>query len=264
MISMNCLGSIGRLGNQMFQYAALRSLAKKFNYEYCLPNLSTKCLDSFGNPEDLNLFECFKLNNEERKNTDFYTIKLDTLGFDESVFNHCPDNVNLYGYFQDIRYFEHNQEDIRIAFTFHEEHVKVANQYFYSTFFDEEVISLHIRRGDYVLHSHHLIQSIEYYSKALKFFNSNLKVLVFSDDVEWVRQQDFFNTGRFFVSQNNNSAVDLYMQTLCKYHIIANSSFSWWGAWLAKSKKVIRPKIWFGPPLDNYKDFLDVKEWIKI
>ena len=68
MISMNCMGSIGRLGNQMFQYSALRSLAKKFNYEYCLPVVNSKCLDSYGNPEDLNLFECFKLNDEERKN----------------------------------------------------------------------------------------------------------------------------------------------------------------------------------------------------
>ena len=68
---MNCMGSIGRLGNQMFQYAALKSIAKKFNYEYCLPRVESKCQDSYGNPEDLNLFDCFYLNNEEKKNTNF-------------------------------------------------------------------------------------------------------------------------------------------------------------------------------------------------
>lgn len=259
---MNCMGSIGRLGNQMFQYAALRSLAKKFNYEYCLPVINSKCLDSYGNPEDLNLFECFKLNNEERKNTNLYTIKLDTLSLDENILNYCPDNIDLHGYFQDIKYFEDNAEDIRNSFTFLDIYSEIAKQYFYSTFLNEEVIALHIRKGDYILHSHHPIQSLEYYYKALKFFNQNLKVLIFSDDINWAQQQEIFKSERFFFSTYNNSAVDLCMQTFCNYHIIANSTFSWWGAWLANSKKVIKPKVWFGPPLYNYKNFLNIKGWI--
>jgi hypothetical protein len=261
---MNCLGSIGRLGNQMFQYAALRSIAKKFNYEYCIPIVESKCLDSYGNSEDLNLFECFELNNEKIKNTNFYKIKSNTLGLDEDIFHKCPDNVDLYGYFQDIKYFEDNKDDIKKCFIFKDQHLNIAKQYFYSTFSNEEIISLHIRRGDYTLYSHHPVQPLEYYSKALKFFNKDLKILVFSDDVDWVQQQEIFKSERFFFSRYNNSAVDLCMQTFCKYHIIANSTFSWWGAWLANSKKVIKPKLWFGPPLDNYKNFLDVKNWISL
>lgn len=262
---MNCIGSIGRLGNQMFQYAALRSLSKKFNYEYCLPIVESKCQDSYGNLEDLNLFECFNLDNERKENTDLYHIELDTLGLDQNIINKCPDNVDFHGYFQDVKYFEDNQEDIRRCFTFQEKYESVAKQYFYSTFANQEVISLHIRRGDYALHSHHPVQSIEYYEKALKFFNKDLKVLIFSDDIDWAYQQEIFKSNdRFFFSRDNNSAVDLCMQSFCKYHIIANSTFSWWGAWLANSKKVVKPKIWFGPPLDNYKNFLDVKGWISL
>lgn len=264
MISMNCLGSIGRLGNQMFQYATLRSIAKKFDYEYCLPDIQSKCSDSYGNPEDLNLFDCFRLNNEEKRNTDFYTIESQTFGFDENLFTQCPDNINLHGYFQDVKYFENNEEDIRNSFTFLDIHSEIAKEYFYSAFSNEEVISLHIRRGDYALHSHHPVQSLEYYEKALRFFNKDLKVLIFSDDIDWAYEKEIFKSNRFFFSRNNNSAVDLCMQSLCEYHIIANSTFSWWGAWLAKSKRVIKPKLWFGPPLDHYTNFLDVKDWIAL
>lgn len=261
---MNCLGSIGRLGNQMFQYAALRSLAKKFNYEYCLPIFNSKCYDNLGNPEDLNLLECFELNNEEKKNTDLYPIKLEAVGFDDQIFHKCPDNIDLHGYFQDLKYFEANEEDIRKSFIFKKNYLNIAHNYFYLAFGNEEVISLHIRRGDYIHQSHHPVQTIEYYSKALRFFNKDLKVLIFSDDVSWAEQQEIFQSERFFFSRNNNTAVDLCMQTFCKYHIIANSSFSWWGAWLANSKKVIKPKLWFGPPLNNYKNFLNVNGWITL
>lgn len=259
MITMNCMGSIGRLGNQMFQYAALRSLAKKFNYDYCLPLKNFKL-----NDEDLDLFDCFKLNNEERKNSDYYKIELETFGFDDEIFNKCPDNVDLWGYFQDVKYFEHNKDDIKKSFTFHEKYSDIAKQYFYSAFGDQDIISLHIRRGDYLNFEHHPTQSTDYYSKALRFFNRDLKVLVFTDDQEWAASQEIFNSERFFFSSNNNNAVDLCLQTLCKYHIIANSTFSWWGAWLADSKKVVKPDLWFDGILKNYTNFLDVDGWITL
>ena len=163
-----------------------------------------------------------------------------------------------------MRYFENNQNDIRDCFTFKDIHLDVAMQYFYSAFSNEDVISLHIRRGDYQLWSHHPIQTLEYYEKSLKFFNRNLKVIIFSDDIDWAQEQEMFKSERFFFSRNNNAAVDLCMQSLCKYHIISNSSFSWWGAWLANSKKVVRPTCWFGPPLEHYENFLNVDGWIKI
>ena len=109
---MNCLGAIGRLGNQMFQYAALRSIAKKHNYEYCLP------INPRLNNEDFNLFDCFLLDNELRANTNFYKIILEDLGFNEDIFYKCPDNIDLYGYFQDVKYIENNSEDIKKCFVY--------------------------------------------------------------------------------------------------------------------------------------------------
>jgi hypothetical protein len=258
MITMSCIGSLGRLGNQMFQYAALRSLAKKFKYDYCLP-LKTY---TYGG---VDLFDCFKLYNEERKNLNYYKIESKTLGFDPEIFNNCPDNVDLYGYFQDVKYFEDNKKEIKEAFNFQDNHLKTAKSYFYNTFTPEEdIISLHIRRGDYLNLPHFPVQSIDYYIKALKFFNKNLKVLIFTDDIKWAQKQDIFKTERFFFSSNNNEAVDLCLQTFCKYHIIANSTYSWWGAWLADSKKVIKPKLWFDGFLKDYTNFLNINKWIEL
>lgn len=253
---MNCIGSIGRLGNQMFQYAALRSLAKKFNYNYCLPIKNYK-LDN----EDLDLFDCFLLNNEEKKITDFYSVEIENPGFDEKIFNKCPDWIDLYGYFQDVKYFEDNSEDIRKSFTFRDNHFEIAKNYFYNIC-NQDTISLHIRRNDFLKYPFHPVQKIDYYAKALKYFDDKLKVIIFTDDIDWSKQQDLFRSDRFLFSINNNNAVDLCMQTFCKYHIIANSTFSWWGAWLANSKKVVKPNSWFDEGLRKYENFLNVKNWI--
>jgi hypothetical protein len=260
MLTMNCMGSNGLLGNQMFQYATLRTLSKKFNYEYCIPPV-----ENFSrNDNHLSLIDCFKLNQEKYEFLDLYKITSNSLDFDDQIFNKCPDNIDLEGYFQDVKYFQDNSDDIKKSFTFYEKYSDVGNHYFYTPFGDQEVISLHIRRGDYLNFSHHPTQPIEYYEKALKYFDSNLNVLIFTDDIEWAKQQELFNSERFFFSTNNNTAVDLYMQTLCSYHIIANSTFSWWGAWLANSKRVVKPKLWFGPPIEGYDNFLCVDGWIVI
>jgi hypothetical protein len=259
MLSMNCLGSIGQLGNQMFQYAALRSLAKKFNYQYCLPVIYNKLHN-----EDLNLYDSFVLDNELKQNTNLYHIEIETNGFDEKIYNKCPDNINLQGYFQDVRYFEDNKDDIKKCFRFKDNIFEASEQTFKSIFHDEEVISLHIRRGDYLKFEHHPVLPLNYYIEALNFFDENIKVLVFSDDIDWACSQEQFRTQRFFFSRWNNNAVDMCMQTFCNYHIIANSSFSWWGAWLSDSKKVIKPRKWFGPPLTVDTKFLNVHKWTSL
>ncbi len=129
MITMNRIGSNGGLGNQLFQYAALRSIVKKFKYDYCLSEINSKSLDSYGNLEQLNLFQCFKLNNEEHKNTNFSKIESHTFGFHDQIFNKCPDNIDLEGYFQDIKYFQDNSDDIKKSFTFYEKYSDIGNQY---------------------------------------------------------------------------------------------------------------------------------------
>jgi hypothetical protein len=69
--------------------------------------------------------------------------------------------------------------------------------------------------------------------------------MIVSDDVNWCKEQEFFKGDRFTISENNSTSVDLCLQSLCTYHIICNSSFSWWGSWLAKSKKTVAPWPWY-------------------
>lgn len=108
-------------------------------------------------------------------------------------------------------------------------------------------MSLHVRRTDYLTNSaNHNNLDLDYYEKALEYFE-NRQIIVFSDDPEWCKKQSLFSDDRFLISESGNNTIDLCMMTFCSGHIIANSSFSWWGAWLANSEKVIAPSKWFGP-----------------
>lgn len=261
MISHNQLGRNGRLGNQMFQFAALVGIADKFGYEYCLPPsvLSDEYPDS-----EFNIFNTFDLPPVRIFITSLNDLNEQKFGYDEYIANGCPDNINLNGFFQSEKYFVSIKEKIKTIFTFKSNIVELANQYFYSTFKNTEVISLHIRRGDYVNYSHHPILSINYYKESLSILPNNIPILIFSDDVDWIKYNNPFYEYNCFISQYNNPIIDLCLQTLCTYHIIANSTFSWWGAWLANSKITISPKLWFAEPLTNDEQYLQCDDWIKI
>ena len=176
--------------------------------------------------------------------------------FDEELFVNCPDNVDLVGYFQTEKYFKHIEDEIREDFTFSKEITEMCKE-LYNKVVDGESISLHIRRGDYTVNPNHPTQTVEYYDKALSNFDSKIPVFVFSDDPSWCHEQELFSDDRFLISDGNATEFDLCLMSLCTYHIIANSSFSWWGAWLAKSKKIIAPKNWFSAECSN-KSIQDV------
>lgn len=264
MISNDDIGNLGRLGNQMFQYAALRGLAAKHNYEYCLPPKKyvglkdPNCANS-----DTNIFECFQIKEVERTITNFPRYVEQSFELDKNLWENCPDQINIWGYFQTEKYFKHIEEDIRKDFTFIKEISEPCDEFFDSNFGGQNVLSVHIRRGDYLKYPNHPTQSNSYYEDGINLFDKEIPVLVFSDDIEWCKKQKIFNGDRFLFSENNNTAVDLYLQTKCKYHIISNSSFSWWGSWLAKSQKTVAPKIWFAGT-DTYKNLSDLylKDWI--
>lgn len=263
MIANNHLCNLGRLGNQMFQYASLRGLAAKHGYDYCLPpeeylgTLDPNCAVS-----DCTIFDCFNIPEAPRLLLTAPMVEETCFEFNENLWNSCPDNVTLFGYFQSEKYFKRMEEEIRNAFTFNSNIIDPCHNYYVNTFPNSKVLSLHIRRGDYLKYPHHPVMVIDYYQKALSMM-PDLPVLIFSDDVEWCKEQEIFSGDRFHISESNNTAIDLCLQSLCDYHIIANSSFSWWGAWLAKSEKVIAPKNWFGPPLTHNTKDLYCENWIK-
>jgi hypothetical protein len=109
---------------------------------------------------------------------------------------------------------------------------------------------------DYVNNKTHETFSFEFLNTSKKHFD-NKKYLVFSDDIEWCKKM---NIGDYY-AENNNDCLDLYQMTLCKSSIIANSSFSWWGAYLSEKEKVIAPKKWFN---NKNVDDLYCDDWIKL
>lgn len=282
MIGYDSIGKNGRLGNQMFQYAALKGIATNRKFDYTIPPENSSIqIDNYG------LIQSFELTTN--KNIGWLNspnlVQESGFDFDENLFNNCPDDVNILGYFQTEKYFKHIEDDIRKDFTFREEWLNPCKE-FMSQFENEEVIFLHVRRGDpnlvdkrgfkwaYVnLQDHHPVQSIEYYEEALTHFSDDLPVLVFSDSIEWCKEQEIFKSDRFMFSEPDNKYedgalvpyVDLCLMSLCSHAIIANSSMSWWGAWLIKNsnKKVIAPKKWFGSAYSqhNTKD-LYCPNWI--
>lgn len=267
MISFDRIGNLGRLGNQMFQYASLRGIANRHGYEYCLPPRYTfGQYDEKVRKSDITIYECFKLPEVEYKITNYPVLMEPPCEFDGNIWENCPDNINLFGYYQFKTYFENIENDIRDAFTFVDQILYSCKEFFQENFLNCEVISLHVRRTDYLQNiKTHPLQTTKYYEESLSYFPDNLPVLVFSDDIEWCKKQEIFSKDRFLFSENNNTGIDLCLQTLCNYHIIANSSFSWWGSWLSKSKKTIAPKKWSGNlNTDKYLQDMYLSNWIVI
>jgi hypothetical protein len=247
----------------MFQYAALRGIADKHGYDFTIP-------ESDFNDEwnDHQLFEVFDLPNlKNRGRVADKFLQERQFNYDPELVEQCPDDVSLYGYFQTERYFSHIADSIKEDFTFKKDVVENCKEVMEEL---SEPIALHVRRTDYVEKSQdHPPCSMKYYHEALKRFHEKRPVVIFSDDVKWCKEQDIFKPDRFLVSETDNNIYDMCMMTMCDDYIIANSSFSWWGAWLSHNPDptVIAPKTWFGSTgytaKNNTVDIVP-KRWTKI
>ena len=198
MIGFNHIGTIGRFGNQMFQYAALKGIAANREFEYTIPPENSQVqIDNYG------LLEAFEL--ADNKNIGWIEteniIQENHFHFDEDIFNKCPDKVSVYGFFQTEKYFKHIEDEVRKDFTFKSNWLDPCKEF--RSQMGEEVIFLHVRRGDpgladkrgfkwaYVnLANQHPVQPLEYYEKALAEFDESLPVVVFSDSIEWCKEQE--------------------------------------------------------------------------
>ena len=247
MISFNNIGNLGRLANQMFQYASLKGIARNRGYEFSIPPEQV-----FGQNDPLvktshlniyNVFENVSKNNIQISRNPILQERMHE--FDEELFRSCPDNVDLYGYYQSPKYFEHIKDEIKNDFSFSKEVEAICSEMFDSIHSDQKVISVHLRRTDYTVNPNHPVQPMSYYEQALKKFDKTDKILVFSDDPAWCKEQELFADDSIMISEGNDADIDLCLMSKCNYHIIANSSFSWWGAWLGDSEKVVAPSNWF-------------------
>ena len=159
------------------------------------------------------------------------------------------ENCSLYGFFQTEKYFEHIEKQIRKDFTFKDD-IKNECDDLIKQFTNP--IALHIRRGDFVWNNkNHPPLSLDYYKSALELFDSDREVIIFSDDTEWCKEQELFADDRFAVAEGGDQFYDLCLMSMCDDFIIANSTFSWWGAWLGNRGKVVAPKNWFGEALSH-------------
>lgn len=167
-------------------------------------------------------------------------------------------NMDLEGYFQSWKYFDHVKDFIKLYFTF-------SSQVISSAIMPDDPINytaVHVRRGDYLtLSDYHYNLGMDYYNKAMEMLPG--KFMIFSDDPNWCKEN--FKGDNIHISENREAA-DLFLMTLCRNVIMANSSFSWWGAYLNDNpeKEVICPKIWFGPKLNHDTKDLYLPEWILI
>jgi hypothetical protein len=241
----------GGLGNQMFQIAATTGFAFDNNDQACFNlNFSNTILQ--GNPSHFyreNIYKNICYSENLTFDNAYHEPK-----FSYTEIPYQP-NLLLNGYFQSEKYFINHKDLIINLFELPIEFVKkpISN-----------LTSVHIRRGDYVkLNDYHSLLDIEYYNKSIELIGDG-SFIFFSDDIEWVKQN--FIGGNFYYSQYDNEILDLSLMSICDNNIIANSSFSWWGAYLNKNndKKVIAPSQWFGPR--GPKDTQDItpENWIKI
>jgi hypothetical protein len=259
MITFSSLGKLGRLGNQMFQYAATKSAALNVGAKFIIP---------FDNHQ---LKDIFDLKCNYYKASESIDLLKNTKKYDEKKFEYdegflsIKDGTVLKGYFQSELYFSKHKDIILDDFSFLESIYKPASKYIEKIKSKNTLVSVHIRRGDYVrLEKYHPLCSIDYYKNSMKLFN-NCTFIIFSDDLEWCK--DNIKGSKVIYSELNNSGYDLCAMSLCDHNIIANSSYSWWGAWLNRNegKKVIAPKVWFGYEYrdKNTKDIY-CKGWVKI
>lgn len=283
---------MGGLGNQLFQYAFGRSIALKNNcgLKFDLSYFESTSFRKYelhhfkiiaANPatvdeiEQLKQKHFSKLNTYKRKllNTKSYFVHEKSLLFNPHYFALQKD-AYVDGYWQSEKYFIDSSEQIRKEFQF-KNPPSPANQELLSDINATNAISIHIRRTDYVDNGDlniHGVCSVDYYHQAIELMANKMPDAVFyffSDDIAWVRQHLNIPYNNVFVDINDGDTAyeDLRLMLSCKHHIIANSSFSWWGAWLNPNpdKIVIAPKKWFAnPEMDKDAKTIVPDEWIRL
>ena len=295
MITINIIGG---LGNQMFQYAFGYAVSResKTLIRLDISGLDTCKLRKY----ELNLFHIEqnvqiktkndnllkKVNSTKNtfldkayrralryllKFTDFYYQEKKEFFFDKQVFKLKTDTY-YYGYWQNEKYFKKYRDEILKIFYLKRIHSKTKK--YKHKIVNSESVSIHIRRGDYVnnikTNNIHGTCEINYYKRAIKEINKikkNIKFFIFSDDLDWAKDNLKFVNCRVFVELDENipDHEEMFLMSQCKHNIIANSSFSWWGAWLNQNpnKKVIAPRKWFKNSKLNTDDLIPIS-WLQL
>jgi len=282
----------GGLGNQLFQYAAGRALALKHRVDLAI-DLRYFASDRFGRNYRLNHFNvsAIVLTDEEahhlwkryvpeRRENIIKYIKLRVLPFwlkptvierhyhYDPLFKRIGKEAFIDGYWQSYRYFEEYEDTIRSELTIRSA-LSSKTLDVLRRIENTQSVSIHIRRGDYLSNDLYAICESDYYLAALSFIMKNIQkpqLFFFSDDMPWVRR-NFNMQDANYVDHNDKAhdVEDLFLMSHCRHHIIANSTFSWWGAWLCPhpNKIVVAPKKWFTNNNMNTDDLIP-RSWLRL
>jgi hypothetical protein len=286
---------IGGLGNQMFQYAASRALSLERDVPLYLDVQDFK---GYALHNGYELSRVFNINTQLAGNAELKQVLgwrayspirkklyrpqlskfrgkrmfVDTQFSTWRQIKEVPNDCYLMGNWQTEHYFKDFQEVIRADFSFRlplaDRNAALAEQ-----ISSDVAVSLHVRRGDYVANpsslAFHGLCSLDYYRRAIDYISArvaNPVFYIFSDDIPWVRENLHLESPCHYIDHNkgDESYNDMRLMSLCKHHIIANSSFSWWGAWLnpRTDKIVVAPQRWVLSDFDT-SDIVPAS-WVKI
>jgi len=286
----------GGLGNQLFQYALGKSLALKNNTplkldisffeqeqahvtyrKYGLSDFNINAV--IATAEEVNkikrnhlkgLFKSIYWRLQYRK--PYYKqnyIKEKSFTFDNNILN-SPQNIYLDGYWQSPKYFE-NIRNILLKELSLKNPLNISEQQYFEKIQNTNSVSIHVRRGDYISNPKHTEiyaqLGMNYYNSAIAYIKEKVEkpsFFIFSDDMDWVKT-NFKTIENCIFIDSNNAAHSLSLMSACKHNIIANSTFSWWGAWLNYNeyKIVIVPQKWFVSEKINKKDMCP-ESWLAI
>lgn len=287
---------IGGLGNQMFQFAAGRALALEHSRALCL---DVSGFEGYGLHQGFELQRVFGCEAPLASPDEVRTV----LGWRGEVairrivskplfsfmrgksfvvephFHYwadirtVPASVYLQGYWQSEKYFADATDMLRADFTFRQP-VSKDNATWMDKIASCSAVSMHVRRGDYVsdarTYAAHGVCSLDYYRAAVSYVTERVEkpeFFVFSDDISWARENLKIDYPCHYLDHNRGeeSYNDMRLMSLCRHHIIANSSFSWWGAWLnpRADKIVVAPKRWFASGTRRLDDLFP-EDWVTL
>lgn len=284
----------GGLGNQMFQYAAAKSLAKRLDSALTIDTYSltkkTKATVRFYELDVFNITVPIKSTikgklfikarpfiQKHRSFFQHFGMLTDTYALQyEPVIEEMDGNVIMSGYFQSELYFKNIKSDIQEDFSF-KKSLSGKNLELSEQITNCESVAIHVRRGDYITDMNASKNFVtcgkEYYQRAIDHITHNVqnpKFYIFSEDMDWIKENlDFKVFPAIFIDWNRGkeSHLDMQLMSLCKHNIIANSSFSWWAAWLNQNaeKIVIAPEKWFQDAFKNkFLESFYPQGWIKM
>lgn len=279
---MKIVRCIGGLGNQMFQYAFYKSLESR----YSDVKFDVSPLKNYKTHNGFELLKVFSINFCSPSFTEKISLSFRSGGFIFRLLRHiykknrakeyiekglyyqedalsAVGNLYYIGYWQSWKYFKDIEKRIKRDFSFDEKLLPLSNREILSKIRNTNSVSIHIRRGDYIGNSiYDNIATSDYYYKATDYIKKNVKnpfYFIFTNDPEWSKvHMSLPNSLIIDVNSGVDSYWDMFLMSQCRHNIIANSSFSWWGAWLNdnKNKIVIAPRKWINEDSANIDDII--------